>query len=101
MAFLSAQGSSLSIGAINTDASKSTTHNFPASNIYAYPVLQKMFWYDDEGHVETFVSKFVDGAGTHNVDWIGVFANNCTSVTFRLKVEEGYGRVHCITNFLS
>lgn len=87
-------------GAINTNASFSTTHTFAKSNIWGRPSLQHVSVNDDDGAIEAHVSQFKDNSGTHNVNHIGDFVNNCTSITYHISMHNCVGRAICITQFL-
>lgn len=100
MAIVGVLANALSIGAINTDASATLTHNFGSSSVWAYPALQKVDLNSDEGGASASVSQFVDSSGTHNVNFTGVFAEHCTSVTYRLAVLDCIARALCVTEFL-
>lgn len=100
MAIVGILANALNIGAINTDASATLVHNFGSSSIWAHPSLQKVDLNSDEGGASVTVSKFVDASGTHNVSFTGVFASNCTSVTYRMAVLDCIARALCITEFL-
>ena len=98
MAVVGILANPLSVGAINTSASATLTHNFGPSSIWAHSSLTKVDD-DDDGGCTTFVSKFVDASGPHNVAFVGVFANNCTSVTYKLAVTDCIAAALCITEF--
>jgi hypothetical protein len=79
-------------GAIGTSTSASVTHTFPKSvklDTWSRPCLFKVDLNDDDGGVTVFISQFVDKTGTHNGPFFpGVIADECTSVTFLMKVSE-------------
>lgn len=76
-------------GTINTSATFSKTINFGASSILATPWLQGFSVNDDDGGVGLSVLSFKDASGTHTGPFApGVFANNCTSVTFRMATND-------------
>jgi len=77
-------------GTINTSASASSQHNFGKPlTVWSRPYVQSFFNNDDDGSVSLGVSQFKDNAGTHNVDFHpGVFAPNCTSVTFLMSTTD-------------
>ena len=92
MAIVSFFENLISIGAINTSASASVTHNFPKSaklDVWSRPTLFKVNVNDNDGGVTVFVSGFVDKTGTHVGPFFpGVVADECTSVTFLMKVSD-------------
>jgi hypothetical protein len=92
MAIVSFFENAISIGAINTSASTSVTHNFPAAaklDTWSRPTLFKVNVNDDDAGVTVFVSQFVDKTGTHIGPFFpGVIADECTSVTFLMKVSD-------------
>jgi hypothetical protein len=92
MAIVSFFENAISIGAIGTTASASVTHNFPKAaklDTWSRPTLSKVNVNDDEAGVTVFVSQFVDKAGTHNGPFFpGIVADECTSVTFLMKVSD-------------
>lgn len=92
MAIVSFFENLISIGAINTSASASVTHNFPKSaklDVWGRPTLFKVNVNDNDGGVTVFVSGFVDKTGTHVGPFFpGVVADECTSVTFLMKVSD-------------
>ena len=92
MAIVSFFETLISIGAINTSASASVTHNFPKSaklDVWGRPTLFKVNVNDNDGGVTVFVSGFVDKTGTHVGPFFpGVVADECTSVTFLMKVSD-------------
>ncbi len=92
---------SVFIGAINTSASSSLTHNFGSSMIWAHPSLQYHYVDEEEGKADVYVSRFVDNTGVHNVKSTGVFVAGCTSVTYRIDVRDSFSRGLCITEFLA
>ena len=92
MAIVSFFENAISIGAINTDASASVTHNFPKAakvDTWSRPSLFKVNVNDDDAGVTVFISQFVDKNGTHVGPFFpGVIADECTSVTFLMKVSD-------------
>jgi len=88
-----------SLGAINTSASGTTQHNFSASRVWSRPLLQRMLTYDDNAQANAFVTKTVAGGVTNNSNRAGVVVNNCTSVTFEVRVDDAYARYACVTTF--
>ncbi|HKI06543.1 MAG TPA: hypothetical protein VKK31_31495 [Thermoanaerobaculia bacterium] len=100
MAIVGILANGLNIGAINTNASATLVHNFGPSSIWAHPSLQGVGVNSDEAGADATVSRFVDGTGTNNVSLTGVFATNCTSVTYRLAVRDCIARALCVTEFL-
>lgn len=103
MTFIGALETSLpsfgSGGGINTNASFTTTHTFAKSNIWGRPMLQQVVVNDDDGAIEVFVSRFVDGQGAHNVHHIGDFVTNCTSITYKATMHNCVGRAVATTIF--
>lgn len=89
----------MTLGAINTSASTTMAHNFGSSSIWAKPQLQRTVDYDHISSINPDISRFVDATGVHNVSYFALFANQCTSVTYRLRVTEAYARVICTTAF--
>jgi hypothetical protein len=75
------------------------THTFGPSSIWGHPSLQRMHTLDDDASADATVSQFVDASGTHNVSSIGVFANQCTSITYTIVVRFAGARALCITEF--
>jgi hypothetical protein len=92
-----------SVAAINTSWTGHTADiTFPASSIWAHSTLQMVNDIDtDDGSAETFVSRFTAGGSPQNVHFIGVFADDCTSVRFALAVNECAGRALCTIHFLA
>lgn len=92
MAIVSFFENVVSIGAINTSASASVTHSFPKAakvNAWSRPSLFNVSVNDGDAGVTVFVSQFVDKTGAHNGPFLpGVFAEECTSVTFLMKVSD-------------
>ena len=90
------------VAAINTSATGTVDHNFSSSSIWAHPVLQRVSDIDSEdGRAETYISKYTDAGGTHNVHYIGIFADNCTRVQYALYVKDCAARALCTTHFLA
>jgi len=85
---------SLYAGTINASYSFSAQQNFgSALNIWSRPYLQQVSNNDDDGSVELWVSQFKDNKGTHNGKWQpGIYANNCTSVTFGMATTDCVAR---------
>ena len=86
-------------------AGSTLTHHFGSSSIWAHPALQSFSTQSDNVSnlpgANVVVSQFVDAAGTHNVNFIGVFASKCTSVTYQMTAYDGgSGTALCITEFL-
>ena len=81
-------------GAINASWSFSAQHNFGSPlNLWSRPYLQMVANNADDGYVELWVSQFKDNNGTHNGKWQpGIFANNCTSVTFEMWTTDCVAR---------
>jgi hypothetical protein len=80
------------------------THHFGPSSIWAHPALQSFSTQSDnvsdQPGANVVVSQFTDASGTHNVNFIGVFANNCTNVTYQMTAfDGGSARALCITEF--
>ena len=92
MAIVSAAENPIFAGAINTSASASVTHNFPKEaklDTWSRPSLFKVNVNDDEAGVTVYISEFVDKAGMHPGPFFpGVFADECTSVIFVMKVSD-------------
>ncbi|MCH9648266.1 MAG: hypothetical protein K0U98_08505 [Deltaproteobacteria bacterium] len=91
----------MTVGAINTSASTTMTHHFGPSAIWAKPQLQRAVGYDHVSDINPDISRFVDATGVNNVSFFALFASQCTSVTFRLRVKEAYARVLCTTVFFT
>ena len=91
----------LTLGAINTSASTTMNHNFGPSSIWAKPQLQRSIGYDHTSDVNPDISRYVDAGGPKNVSYFALFASQCTSVTYRLRVREAYARVACTTVFFT
>ena len=90
------------VAAINTSATGTFDHNFSPSSVWAHPVLQMVNDIDSEdGRADAYVSMYKDASGTHNVYYIGIFANNCTKVRFALRVNDCAARALCTTHFLA
>ena len=92
MAIVGAAENLISIGAIGTSASASVTHNFPKAaklDTWSRPTLFKVAVNDDDGGVTVYISEFTDKAGMHPGPFFpGVFADECTSVIFLMKVSD-------------
>lgn len=75
---------------INTSASFSAQHNFapPGLTVWSRPYLQEVDVNDDDGSVILRISQFKDNNGTHNVNFNGVFAKKCTSITFAMHTTD-------------
>ena len=89
----------ISIGAINTNASTSFTLNFGSSNVWSQTMLQGSGQGDTPGGADSFISSFVDNGVTKTGKFPIVFASKCTSVTYRLDVNECNARAVCVTQF--
>jgi hypothetical protein len=81
------------------------THHFGASSIWAHPGLQSFSTQSDnqsdQPGANVVVSQFTDAAGTHNVNFNGVFASKCINVTYQMTAfDGGSGSALCITEFL-
>lgn len=103
MAIVGVFSSDLFIGAINTDASASLSHNFGASNIWGYGCLRRTICNDDDGGASVVISKFVDASGTH-VPAGGIpilFSPTCKSVTYLLSVNDCIADAICNTQFFA
>jgi hypothetical protein len=85
--------------AINTSASFSLQHNFPKSFVYGRTILQGCGM-DDDGGVDSSVIQFVKNGVVSNVDFVGVFVQSCTSITYQLSVNDAAAKVLCETLFL-
>jgi hypothetical protein len=80
-------------GTVNTFATFTKTINFASSSILATPWVQGFSNNSDDGGVGLSVLSFKTSAGTTTGSFMpGVFANNCTSVTFRMATND------CITD---
>lgn len=77
-------------GTINTSASASSQHNFASPlTLWSRPYIQSFFNNSSDGSVSLGVSQFQDNTGSHNVNFHpGVFASNCTSVTFLMSTRD-------------
>jgi hypothetical protein len=80
------------------------THHFGSSSIWGHPALQSFSTedanVDDQPGSVASVSQFVDVHGTHNVNFIGVFASQCTSITYQMVAfQGGSAEALCITEF--
>ncbi|MDX1501387.1 MAG: hypothetical protein R3325_03415 [Thermoanaerobaculia bacterium] len=87
------------IGAINTNAATTTSHNFPPSRVWTRPLLQRLVTYDDNASVNAYVTSTVSGGVTNGSNRAGAVVSNCTKVTFRVTVDEAYARYACVTIF--
>lgn len=99
MAIVGVLANSVTGGGINTEGTASLTHNFGPSSVWGHSSLQAVIMNDDDGGATTFVSKFVDATGVNNVSFIGIFASNCTSITYSVKGNDCIARALCITEF--
>jgi len=92
MAIVSFAETLISSGAINTSTSASVVHTFPASaklHTWSRPSLFKVNVNDSDGGVTVFISTFTDKTGVHAGPFFpGVVGNECTSVTFLMKVSD-------------
>lgn len=80
-------------GTINTSATFTKTINFGSSSILATPWVQGFSNNSGDGGVGLSVLSFTTSNGTTTGPFKpGVFANNCTSVTFRMATND------CITD---
>ena len=79
-------------------ASKSITHNFAPSNIWAHGALVKLDDYVN-GAASVFISEYKDAQGTHSVQFANMFLQNCTSVTFRLEVVNACACVKTVIEY--
>lgn len=100
MAIVGVLVNALNGAVINTDWNYHLTHTFGPSSIWGQPALQYVGETDDQTSTNTYVSQFKDASGTHNVNWVAVFANGCTSVTYTLYVKDAAARAACVTCFL-
>ena len=75
------------------------THHFGPSSIWAHPALQSFSTQSDNVSTQpganVVVSQFTDASGTHNVNFIGVFANQMTAF------DGGSSSALCTTEFLA
>ena len=80
----------LEAGTINTTHSFSAQHNFaaPGLTVWSYPALQSIGINDDDASVGLRISKFTDKNGAHDVNFSGLFAEKCTSITFRMRTTD-------------
>jgi hypothetical protein len=79
----------LFFGTINTTAGTSKQINFGAPlTLWSKPSLQSCFNNEDDGSVALGISQFKDNTGTHNVNFDGIFAPNCNSVTFTMSTTD-------------
>jgi len=99
VAIVGVLANSLSGATIGTDWTYSLTHNFAASSIWGQSVLQSHAETDDESSVETWVAEFVEDGQKKTGHFGGVFSANCTSVTYKLYVENCGARAKCVTMF--
>ncbi len=90
--------SPIGIGAINTSASTSVTHQFAGPRkVWARTSLSDVVTYDDNNRANCRVVSLVDGGTTKNVNWLGFFGSQVTSITYRLSVKEAWARGSAIT----
>jgi hypothetical protein len=80
------------------------THHFGPSTIFAHPALQSFSTQSDnvsnQPGASVVVSQYTDAGGTHNVGFIGVYATDCTNVTYQITaVDGGSGSALCTTEF--
>ncbi|HWK95973.1 MAG TPA: hypothetical protein VNR39_11170 [Pseudolabrys sp.] len=76
-------------GTVNTFATFSKTINFSSSTVLATPWLQGFSVNDDDGGVGLNVKSFKTSSGTTTGPFApGVFASNCTSVTFNMSTND-------------
>lgn len=80
------------------------THSFKSSTVWAHPGLQSFSTQsdarDDQPGANVVVSQFTDVTGTHDVNFIGLFRTDCTSVTYQMTAfDGGSGSALCITEF--
>jgi hypothetical protein len=81
----------LHAGTINTSETFTKQHNFaaPGLDVWARPYLQQVSVNDDDGSVTLSVSKFTDNTGTKTGPFTpGIFAEGCTSITFRMATRD-------------
>jgi len=89
----------IQIGAIGTQTSKSLTLNFGSSSVWSQTMLQGSGQGDTPGGADSFISQFVDGGSVKTGEFPIVFAGSCTSVTYKLKVNNCSSRAVCVTEF--
>lgn len=89
----------LEIGAVNTTHTETTVHNFPPSNVWSRPLLQKYFNWDDDAGANAFVTRTTSGGVNNTTNRAGVVVTNCTQVMFRVRVTDALARYACVTIF--
>ena len=99
-----ANGVSASTGGNIVGDSATVTHHFGPSFIWGHPGLEFFSTQgcnvNDQPGASVGVSQFVDSQGTHNVQSIGQFATQCTSITYLITAfQGGSGFALCITEF--
>jgi hypothetical protein len=99
-----ANGVSASTGGNIVGDSATLTHHFGPSSIWGHPSLQSFSVegdnVSDQPGAGVGVSQFTDAHGTHNVQNIGQFASQCTSITYLISAAQGGSAFAlCITEF--
>lgn len=95
MAIVGVFETELYAGTINTSETFTKQHNFaaPGLTVWSRPYLQLVSMNDDDGSVSLSISKFTDKDGTHTGPFTpGIFADGCTSVTFRMRTTDCIAR---------
>ena len=76
------------------------THNFGPSNIWGHPSLQQMHVLDDDAFANATVTQFeLNHIAQPPVNVTGLFASQCTSITYTIVVGYASARALCITEF--
>lgn len=91
MAIVTVWETAMVTGTINTEHTFTRQHNFPAPgvNLWSRPYLQSINVYDSDAAVKLTISKFVDKDGSHTGSYYpSIFAEGCTSVTFRMWTSD-------------
>jgi hypothetical protein len=99
-----ANGVGASTGGNIVGDSATLTHHFGPSFIWGHPGLQSFSTQganvNNQPGSGVGVSQFVDAQGTHNVQSIGQFATQCTSITYLITAAQGGSAFAlCITEF--
>ena len=89
-------------GTINTSETFTRQHNFapPGATVLSTPNLVRVSMNDDDGSASVWISKFTDKDGSHTGSFTaGVFAEGCTSITFKMATTDCVARA-VLTTFI-
>ena len=79
------------VGTIGTSATFEKEQTFdPPAHILALPLLRDVSVGDDQARVVAYISEYVDGGKKHTGQFMGVAAESCTRIVWKVLCDHSF-----------